>query len=194
MKLLGRATSGNVQKVMLLLEELGLAHTREDYGRQFGNTGDEAYLSLNPTGKVPTLVDGDLAIWESNTILRYVAAKAGSPLYPTDLAERSKVERWMDWLLASVIEAYMAGFKASRAGEPVDDATVKTLAETMTMLDAQLAKTAWVAGDEMTIADICLAPIVNRILNFPITLPDLTHLRAWRAKWAERPSFQKVVS
>ena len=77
LRLLGRNTSGNVQKVIFLLEELGLPYTREDYGRQFNNTQDAAYLKLNPNGKVPTLVDGDVVIWESNTILRYLATKNG---------------------------------------------------------------------------------------------------------------------
>ena len=97
LRVLGRATSGNVQKVLFLLEELGIPYQREDYGRQFNNTQDAAYLGLNPNGKVPTLVDGDVVIWESNTILRYLATKHGATaLYPTDLAQRSQVERWMD--------------------------------------------------------------------------------------------------
>ena len=75
LRLLGRNTSGNVQKVLFALEELGIPYNREDYGRQFNNTQDAAYLKLNPNGKVPTLVDGDTVIWESNTILRYLAAK-----------------------------------------------------------------------------------------------------------------------
>ncbi len=92
-KILGRSTSGNVQKVVWLLEELGQPYTREDYGRQFNNTQTEAYLSLNPTGKVPTLVDGDVVVWESNTILRYLCSKAagGAAHHPTDPAARSQV-------------------------------------------------------------------------------------------------------
>ena len=74
-KLLGRATSGNVQKVIFLLKEINAAYERVDYGRQFENTTTPEYLAMNPTQKVPTLVDGDLTIWESHTILRYVAAK-----------------------------------------------------------------------------------------------------------------------
>jgi glutathione S-transferase len=100
LKVMGRATSGNVQKVLWLLEELPRDYVREDYGRQFGNTADAAYLSLNPNGKVPTLVDGDLVIWESNTILRYVCNRSGSDLYPEEPAARSHVERWMDWQLS----------------------------------------------------------------------------------------------
>ena len=73
-RLLGRQTSGNVQKVIFCLEELGVPYIREDYGRQFGNTLTDEYRKLNPNAKVPTLIDGDLVIWESHTILRYLAA------------------------------------------------------------------------------------------------------------------------
>ena len=79
-RLLGRQTSGNVQKVIFCLEELGLSYTREDYGRQFGNTLTDAYRKLNPNAKDPTLIDGDLVIWESHTILRYLAAVHGPML------------------------------------------------------------------------------------------------------------------
>src|SRR4026209_553114 len=100
---LGRDTSGNVQKVIFLLEELGTPYTREDYGRQFNNTQDAAYLKLNSNGKVPTLVDGDTVIWESNTILRYLATKhKKATLHQGRLAARTEVERWMDWVLAAV--------------------------------------------------------------------------------------------
>ena len=110
-RLLGRKTSGNVQKVVWLLEELGLPYSREDYGRQFNNTADEAYLALNPNGKVPTLVDGDFAIWESNTILRYLASKAGGRLYASEIAAKSRIERWMDWQLAVLDQPYLAVFR-----------------------------------------------------------------------------------
>ena len=113
-KLLGRQTSGNVQKVLFMLEEIGVPYTREDYGRQFNNTQTPEYLALNPNGKVPTLVDGDTVIWESNTILRYLAAKHAPQLTGATPAEASEVERWMDWLLASVNTAYVAVFKDAK--------------------------------------------------------------------------------
>src|SRR5215813_9033820 len=120
LRVLGRGTSGNVQKVVWLLEELGTPYKREDYGRQFNNTGDAAYLALNPNGKVPTLIDGDTVIWESNTILRYLATKHNeTKLYPTDPAARSHVERWMDWQLGALNTSYVAIFKDAKkpAGE-----------------------------------------------------------------------------
>jgi glutathione S-transferase len=198
LRLLGRNTSGNVQKVIFLLEELGVPYAREDYGRQFNNTQDAAYLKLNPNGKVPTLVDGDTVIWESNTILRYLASKLKKEaLYPTDLAARSEVERWMDWVLAAVNYHYVAVFKDSKkaAGERAAsfEADAKELAAQLSILDGAMAGKAWVAGKDFTIADVALGPIMHRCLDFPIALPALSNLKAWRAKLAERPAFKKAT-
>ena len=113
LKVLGRKTSGNVQKVIWLLEEMKQPYEREDYGRQFGNTGGD-YLRLNPNGKVPTLVDGDVVVWESNTILRYLGNKHGGSFYPADPAARSHVERWMDWQLATLNSPYLAIFRDAK--------------------------------------------------------------------------------
>src|SRR5262245_16608390 len=113
-RLLGRQTSGNVQKVIFCLEELGLPYVREDYGRQFGNTLTEAYRKLNPTAKVPTLIDGDLVIWESHTILRYLAAVHGPALTGASAAERTMVERWMDFLLGALNTPCVPCSKTSR--------------------------------------------------------------------------------
>jgi glutathione S-transferase len=198
LRLLGRNTSGNVQKVIFLLEELGTPYTREDYGRQFNNTQDAAYLKLNPNGKVPTLVDGDTVIWESNTILRYLAAKhKKETLYPSELAARTEVERWMDWLLASVNYQYVQVFKDSK--KPANEraasfeADAKELAAQLAILDGAMAGKVWVAGRDFTIADVALGPIMHRCLDFPIALPALNNLKAWREKLKERPAFRKAT-
>ena len=198
LRLLGRNTSGNVQKVIFLLEELGTPYTREDYGRQFNNTQDAAYLKLNPNGKVPTLVDGDTVIWESNTILRYLAAKhKKETLYPSELAARTEVERWMDWLLAAVNYQYVQVFKDSK--KPANEraatfeADAKELAAQLAILDGALAGKAWIAGKDFTLADVALGPIMHRCLDFPIALPALSNLKAWREKLKERPAFKKAT-
>ena len=198
LRVLGRATSGNVQKVIWLLEEIGLPYKREDYGRQFNNTGDAAYLKLNPNGKVPTLVDGDTVIWESNTILRYLCNKQdGHALYPSDPAARSQVERWMDWQLASLNNPYLAIFKeakkpaAERAASWAADA--KELKSQLDILEAGMGGQPWLAGQAISLADVCLGPIVHRCLDFPVDLPGLAGLRAWRDKVAARPAFKKAT-
>ena len=198
LRVLGRATSGNVQKVIWLLEEIGLPYKREDYGRQFNNTGDAAYLKLNPNGKVPTLVDGDTVIWESNTILRYLCNKQGGhALYPSDPAARSQVERWMDWQLAALNNPYLAIFKeakkpaAERAASWAADA--KELKTQLDILEAGMSGQPWLAGQAISLADVCLGPIVHRCLDFPVDLPGLASLRAWRDKVAARPAFKKAT-
>ena len=196
LRLLGRKTSGNVQKVVFLLEELGLPYEREDYGRQFGNTGG-AYLRLNPNAKVPTLIDGELVVWESNTILRYLSARAGGALLPADPAARSHVERWMDWQLGAVNPFYMAVFletkKPVEERGPILKQAGGNLGTQLAILDADMGVRAWVAGESMSLADICLGPIVHRCLGFPVDLPPLDNLRRWHERIAERPAFQRAV-
>ncbi|MBX6321838.1 MAG: glutathione S-transferase family protein [Rhodospirillaceae bacterium] len=198
LRVLGRKTSGNVQKVLWLLEELGQPYQREDYGRQFNNTQTAEYLRLNPNGKVPTLVDGEVVVWESNTILRYLCNKLGSALYPAEAAARSRVERWMDWQLAALNGPYLAIFrdakKAAAERGPNWAADARELGQQLTILEGALAAHPWVAGAEMSIADICLGPIVNRCLDFPVELPALPRLSAWRATVAARPAFRKAVA
>jgi glutathione S-transferase len=198
LRVLGRATSGNVQKVLFYLEETGTPYAREDYGRQFNNTGGD-YLKLNPNGKVPTVVDGDTVIWESHTILRYLASKGGkTDLYPTDAAARTQVERWMDWLLASVNYQYVQVFKDSKKAEneraPTFAADAKELGAQLAILDQAIAGKAFVAGNSLTLADIALGPVLHRCLDFPIELPALTNLRAWRDKLKEKASFKKATA
>jgi len=196
MKLLGRKTSGNVQKVLRLLEELKLPYEREDYGRQFNNTQTPEYLGLNPNAKVPTLVDDEVIIWESNTILRYLATKAKSALYPDDPAKRTHIERWMDWQLASLNNPYLAMFREAKL-EPEKRgadfaAQEKDFAAQLAILDKSMKK--WVAGDDMTIADFCLGPIVYRCLRFPVELPELPSLQRWDAAIASRQAFKKAIA
>ncbi len=198
LRVLGRATSGNVQKVLFLLEEMKLPYAREDYGRQFNNTQDEAYLKLNPNGKVPTLVDGDNVIWESNTILRYLCNKQkNADLYPGDPAARSQVERWMDWMLAALNPPYLGIFKEAKKapGERAAswDADSKELKAQLEILDRGMAGNPWAVGANFSLADIALAPVVHRCLDFPVDLPALPKLRAWRDKVVQRPAFKKAA-
>jgi glutathione S-transferase len=194
-RLLGRATSGNVQKVMFLLEELGVEYKREDYGRQFENTGTPEYLAMNPTKKVPTLVDGNVVVWESHTILRYLANKTKSELYPTDAAARTHVERWMDWTLAALNPVFLAGFRDARKPEAERGAdTAGNLAAELKILDGELAKHPWLAGDRFSLADIAAAPLVRRCVAFPFALPELPNVKAWLERLRQRPAFVKATA
>jgi glutathione S-transferase len=197
-KVLGRQTSGNVQKVLFALEEAGVPYVREDYGRQFNNTQTPEYKKLNPNCKVPTLIDGETVIWESNTILRYLAATYARSLTGSTAAERSEVERWMDWLLASINSLYLTMFKDSKkaAEERISDydAQAKELASLLALADAHLAGREWFALGRLTLADLALGPIVKRCLAFPIDLPKLGNLDAWMSRIESRPAFQVATA
>jgi glutathione S-transferase len=179
-KLLGRQTSGNVQKVIFMLEEASIPYTREDYGRQFGNTQTPEYLALNPNAKVPTLIDGDVVIWESHTILRYLATTHAPGLTGATAAERSAVERWM--------------FKEAKkpAAERVSDfdAQAKDLVAMLAIANAHLAGREFFALDKLTIADMALGAILKRCVAFPIDIPSYSNLGRWLTHLDSRPAFQ----
>ena len=193
LKLLGRKTSGNVQKVLFLLEEIGVPYQREDFGRQFQNTTTPAYLAMNPTAKVPTLVDGDVVIWESNTILRYLAALHAPEMSGTTPRDRAEVERWMDFLLAAVNPGYLAAFKGAKLPPaeraPGFDEQVGDLVGQLKILDGHLSGHQTLALGRITLADVALAPIIGRCLAFPLDRPALPALEAWFAQMAARPAF-----
>jgi glutathione S-transferase len=192
-RVLGRQTSGNVQKVLLLLEEISLPYVREDYGRQFKNTDTDAYRAMNPNMKVPTLVDGDLITWESHAILRYLAALHRPELAGTTPAEKTHVERWMDWLLGSLNTPYVAVFKDAKKPEaeraPDFAAQCADLVAQLKILDGFIAAKTWFALDKLTLADIALAPIVKRCLEFPIERPAFAELTRWMKAIEARPAF-----
>ena len=196
-RLLGRQTSGNVQKVIFCLEEFGLPYVREDYGRQFGNTLTDDYRKLNPNAKVPTLIDGDLVIWESHTILRYLSAVHQPTLTGATPAERTMVERWMDWLLGSLNTPYVAVFKDAKkplAERAADFAAQSTdLVAQLKILDGHITGRKWFALDRFTIADMALGTIVKRCLEFPIERPACSELQRWQAAIDARPAFAVAV-
>jgi glutathione S-transferase len=192
-RLLGRQTSGNVQKVIFMLEEAGLKYVREDYGRQFNNTDTDAYRKMNPNMKVPSMIDGDTVMWESNTILRYLAAAYKPTLTGGTAAEKSFVERWMDWQLAFLNTPYLAVFKDAKkpAAERGGDFAAQSadLINQLKILEGHLAGKDWLALDRFSIAEICLAPIVKRCLEFPIEKPALPELQRWLKTVEARPAF-----
>jgi glutathione S-transferase len=196
-RLLGRQTSGNVQKVVFCLEELRVPYKREDYGRQFGNTLTDEYRKLNPNAKVPTMIDGDLVIWESHTILRYLAAVHGPNLTGATPGERSMVERWMDWLLGALNTPYVAVFRDAKKapGERAPDFAAQSadLVAQLKILDGHVAGREWFALDRFTIADIALGSIVKRCLEFPIERPPCPELTRWQAAIDARPAFAVAI-
>ena len=200
LKILGRNTSSNVQKVLWCCGELGLKFDRTDIGGPFGGNKEPEYLALNPNGLIPTIDDDGFVLWESNAIVRYVAQKhAPNRLLPADLRQRADAERWMDWQLSVVGPAITPVFLGLIRTPPDkrDPASIeagrKRTAAAFGILDAHLAKRKFVAGDELTIGDIPLGIMAYRWFNFAIERPDHKHARAWYERLAQRPAFKRHV-
>ncbi|MDQ7975974.1 glutathione S-transferase N-terminal domain-containing protein [Paraburkholderia sp. SARCC-3016] len=174
MQVYGRRSSINVQKVVWCLAELGVVEGRDyqriDAGLEFGVNDTPDYLAMNPTGLVPTLVDGEHVVWESNTILRYIAATraGGHALYPADAGERSEVERWMDWQLGTLWATLRVAFVGlTRTPEPQRDydairGAFGDAARLLRVLDGHLAQRAFIALERFTLADIGVALAAHR--------------------------------
>jgi len=200
LKIWGRTTSSNVQKVLWCCTELGLEYERVDLGGPFGGNQDSEYLALNPNGLVPTVKDGDLVMWESNTICRYLCmTRNGERLYPNDPAARTHVERWMDWQLSSVglpMGALLFGLIRTRPENrdhaAVEAARRKALAA-WTIADDALAEQDYLAGDELTLAEITLGTLVYRWHAFSIERPHLKNLKAWYERMRQRPGFKAHI-
>ena len=196
-RVLGRKTSGNVQKVLFFLEESGTEYEREDFGRLFENTKTPEYLAMNPTAKVPTVIDGDTVMWESNTILRYLAATKAPELTGANPAECAEVERWMDFLLAAINPGYLAAFKGAKL-EPSErpagfEAQLADLHAQMAIVSNALDGKEFAALGKLTIADIALAPIMGRCLNFPYDRPAMPGLEAWFEQMSARDAFKAAT-
>jgi glutathione S-transferase len=200
LKIWGRTTSSNVQKVLWCCGELGLEYERVDLGGPFGGNQDPEYLAMNPNGLVPTVKDGNLIMWESNTICRYLCTtRNGEPLYPTDPIGRMDVERWMDWQLASVgppMGALLFGLirttPEQRDQAAIDTARRKALAA-WTIVEDALDGRSYLAGEQLTLAEIALGTLVYRWHAFPIERPSLKNLKGWYDRMRERPAFRQYI-
>lgn len=199
MRVLGRLSSINVRKVVWTCEEIGADFTREDWGAGFRSTHDPELLALNPFALIPVLVDGDVVVRESNTICRYLAAKAGRhDLLPADPAGRARVEQWMDWQATDLNGSWNYAFLALVRRNPAyadPFQTAKSLAEwdkLMSLLDRHLGDgRAFVAGADFTLADIVLGLATHRWRSTPHELPDLPAVAAYYDRLCLRPAFRK---
>jgi len=196
----GRLSSCNVQKAMWLLEELALPYAHVNAGGDFGGLDDPGYLAMNPHGRVPTLKDGDVVVWESEAILRYLAARYGAPaLWSGDAAERAAVDQWLAWTAASLYRDWIDLFWARVRTPPErqDAETIEALrhrtADRYAFLDGELAARDYIAGDAFSLADIAAGMTLYRWYEMPIERPALPRLEAWYGRLRERPAYRKAV-
>lgn len=199
LRVLGKASSINVRKVLWTADEIGLAFAREDWGSGFRPLDEPTFLALNPNALVPVLVDGDLVLWESNTIVRYLAAEYGSrtSLLPATPRARAEVEKWMDWQATELNGAWRYAFMAlvrqspAHRGEAEIAGSVRDWGAKMRLLDGQLAATgAYVTGPHFTVADVVLGLSVHRWFMTPIaSRPELAAVTAYYERLSTRPAF-----
>lgn len=200
LKIWGRATSSNVQKVLWCCGELGIPFERVDIGGPFGGNQDPEYLALNPNGLVPTVQDGELVLWESNTICRYLAAtRQGERLYPAAPAGRALVERWMDWQLSTLgapMGALLYGLIRSKP-EDRDQAGIEAARRkaliAWTIVEEALEGRFFLAGAELSLAEIVMGTLAYRWHVFPIERPALKNLKSWYERMRERPAFKTHI-
>ncbi|MGF1563452.1 MAG: glutathione S-transferase family protein [Geminicoccaceae bacterium] len=190
----GRATSGNVAKVMWALRELEVPHERVDIGGNFGGLTSDAYQALNPNGVIPTVVEDGFVLWESNAIVRYIAARYGAgSLWPDDPVYRADVDRWMDWSTSTLLPVLKDARDAAGRGAE-DDIAFGKAGRVFAILDAALADRPYLAGDPLTMGDIALGGHVHRWFLLPQSVrPRLAHLQAYYDRLGERPAYVRSI-
>jgi glutathione S-transferase len=199
LKVWGRTNSVNVKKALWALEELGLKYERIDAGMQFGVNKTPEYLKMNPTGLVPTIDDDGFVLWESHSIVRYLAAKHGAgTLCPTDLRARADAERWMDWAftfsnaMRPVFWGLIRTPAEKRDMKAIDEARKRCI-ELLSIPEAALSGKQYVAGKNFTMGDIPLGCEVQRWMRVPIERPAFANVQAWFDRLCARPMFKKLV-
>ncbi|HEY3178053.1 MAG TPA: glutathione S-transferase family protein [Casimicrobiaceae bacterium] len=201
LKILGRKTSSNVQKVLWCCSELGIPFEREDVGGPFGRNNTPEYRALNPNGLVPTIDDDGFILWESNAIVRYLCAKHGvGSLWPTEVARRADADRWMDWQQTTLAPPMGILFRGLLKQPPdVIDAeqmngAMQKAAEAFRILDTQLARHSFVAGDALTMGDIALGNAAHRWFTLPRERPEMLHVGEWYARLNTRPAYRQHIA
>lgn len=192
----GRLNSHNVKKVAWLAEEIGLDYVRHDVGGKFGM--DAAYLALNPNALIPTIEDDGLVLWESNAILRYLAARYAPHLWPEDLKQRAAADKWMDWQF-SFADAQRDAFIMLVRKPPAehDPAVISKGAEAttkmMAMLEDMLSRQPWLTGDSFGIADIPMGTYAHTWFTLGLPRQDMPHVKAWYDRLTARPGYRANV-
>lgn len=200
-RLWGRASSGNVQKALWALDELGLPYEAIEAGGAHGIVGEAAYRAMNPNGLVPTLEEDGFVLWESNAILRYLALAHGGPLaLPEAPRARASVDQWLDWQATAFTPAMRDAFlQLVRVAPEKRDAAVIEASRANSercaaLLDRHLAQTPFVAGERFTIADIAVGLAANRWFQLPLEREERPLIRRWLATLAQRPAASAVLS
>lgn len=201
LKVWGRRSSFNTQKVLWLVGELGLAHEHIPAGGDFGLLDTPEFRALNPHGRVPVIEDDGAVVWESHACLRYLAAKYGhGTFWADDPAERAATEGWMDWSQTALQPAFLNGVfwgyyrtPEGRRNWPAIKRNLARCAEYFGLLDRVLASQPFLAGDGPSLADIPAGTALYRYFELDVERPDVPNVTAWYGRLQERPAFREHV-
>lgn len=199
--LFGRATSSNVQSVAWALNELGLAYERHDVGGVHGGTNTEEYRAMNPNGLVPTLQDGDLIMWESGAILRYLAARYGDEAFwPSDPVRRAPLDMWAEWakttfgqILIYQLFHGLVRCPPSKIDHAAMERSLGLLHAAVPRLEARLGDGPYIDGETFTFADIAVGHLLYRYYTIPMERIETPNLDAYYARLQERPAYREHV-
>ena len=201
LKLWGRLNSVNVQKVVWALDEIGLAYDRIDAGTPFGVNDTPDFLRMNPNGLVPVIEDDGFVLWESNAVVRYLAARyAEGSLLPADLRVRADADRWMDWQATTFLPAVGPAFmNLVRTPEEKRDAkAIESSRErgerAAAILDARLADRAFLAGEAFTMGDIPVGCVLHRWMHLPVERERRPNLEAYYERLRGRAATGQVFT
>lgn len=195
----GRASSSNVQKVLWILDEIGLASERIDRGGAFGGLDDPAYRALNPNGRVPTVVDGGLVMWESNAILRhYARIHPAAELWPADPVDAVHADIMMDWTTTTLWPPLRDAYQAvERRRLSPDDPTVRADLEicgaAIMILDGLLTRSDFAGGATFSVGDVPPAIAISRWLYLGRDLSAAPAVARWHSACADRPAYRRIV-
>ena len=201
LKVWGRRSSFNVQKVMWLVGELGLAHEHISAGGTFGGLDKPDFLAMNPHGRVPVIDHDGTTVWESHAILRYLAAADRTRrFWPEDAGERSQIDRWMDWAQTALQPDFLVGifWGFYRTPEPLRNpvairAKVERTAQHFQLLDKLLEGKPFLCGDRLTLADIPAGTALYRYYELEIDRPSVPHVEAWYRRLQQRLAYREHV-
>jgi glutathione S-transferase len=200
LKVWGRRSSANVQKVMWLVGELELAHEHISAGGPYGRTSEPSFRAMNPNGLVPVIEDDGLVMWESNAILRYLAARYGRDLFWSDApAKRAPVDQWTDWA-GTTFQPDMIGLFVSHWRTPENQRNPNAIRnfqqrseKNLRLLDAELAKRSYIAGDSFSLADIASGVHLYRYYTMGLPFPTLPNVETWYGRLKDRPAYREHV-
>ncbi|MEM9107383.1 MAG: glutathione S-transferase family protein [Pseudomonadota bacterium] len=199
--ILGRRSSANVQKVAWLVAELDLQHRHIELGGTFGGLDTPEFRLMNPHGKVPVIKDGDHVVWESHSILRYLAAKYGqATFWSEDPSDRSQVDQWMDWTQSTLQNDFINGVFWGYYRTPEEqrdmDAVNKAIEQCKAhfgLMNDMLKDSQFLLGDSLSLADMTAGMHLYRFYNLGIDWPDMPHLASYYDRLMQRKTYAEHV-